>query len=86
MEKEPHHMNTQEKPPKVIGAFKHLLLELKKVNAINDITADHLLDRYIRGHIIGFGHLAELLLATGAIGLHNYDQVVYYGRKYGETR
>lgn len=79
-------MNPQEKAPKVIGAFKHLLLELKKVNAINDITADHLLDRYIRGHIIGFGHLAELLLATGAIGLHNYDQIVYYGRRYGENR
>lgn len=79
-------MNTQEKAPKVIGAFKHLLLELKKVNAINDIDAEHLLDRYIRGQIDGFGHLAEWLLATRAIGLHNYDQIVYYGRKYGENR
>jgi len=72
--------------PKVIGAFKHLLLELKKVNAITDIDHDHLLDRYIRGQINGFGHLAEWLLATGSIGGHNYDQIIRYGRRYGENR
>jgi len=79
-------MITTEKPAKLIGAYKHLLLQLKKVNAIDDIDADHLLDRYIRGHITGFGHLAEWLLATGSIGGHNYDQIIYYGRKYGENR
>jgi len=79
-------MITTEKPAKLVGAYKHLLLQLKKVNAINDIDADYLLDRYIRGHITGFGHLAEWLLATGSIGGHNYDQIIYYGRKYGENR
>lgn len=86
MEKGPDNMTSLTPAPKVIGAMKHLLLELKKVNAINDIDHDHLLDRYIRGHIIGFGHLAEWLLATGAIGEHNHHQIVVYGRRYGETR
>jgi len=72
--------------PKVIGAMKHLLLELKKNNIINDIDQDHILDRYIRGQIIGFGHLAEWLLATTAINAHNYDQIIRYGRRYGENR
>lgn len=72
--------------PKVIGAMKHLLLELQKVGAINHIDHDHLLDRYIRGKIDSFGHLAEWLLATGAIGEHNHHQIILYGRRYGETR
>jgi len=66
--------------------MKHLLLELKKNNIINDIDQDHILDRYIRGQIIGFGHLAEWLLATTSINTHNYDQIIRYGRRYGETR
>jgi hypothetical protein len=86
MEKGPAKVTHLAPAPKVIGAMKHLLLELKKINAINDIDHDHILDRYIRGQIIGFGHLAEWLLATGAIGGHNYDQIVQYGRRYGETR
>jgi hypothetical protein len=85
MEKRPA-MITTTTAPKVIGAMKHLLLELKKINVINDIDHDHLLDRYIRGHINGFGHLAEWLLATGAITGHNYNQIIYYGRRYGENR
>lgn len=72
--------------PKVIGAMKHLLLELQKVGAINNIDHDHLLDRYIRGRINSFGHLAEWLLATGAIGEHNHHQIILYGRRYGEQR
>jgi hypothetical protein len=71
---------------KVIGAMKHLLLELQKVNIINDIDREHILDRYIRGHIIGFGHLAEWLDATTNLGNHNYNQIIQYGRHYGETR
>jgi hypothetical protein len=72
--------------PKVIGAMKHLLLELQKVNVINDIDREHLLDRYIRGRIIGFGHLAEWLDATTNLGNHNYQQIIQYGRNYGEQR
>jgi hypothetical protein len=72
--------------PKVIGAMKHLLLELQKVNVINDIDREHLLDRYIRGRIIGFGHLAEWLDATTNLGDHNYQQIIQYGRNYGEQR
>jgi hypothetical protein len=72
--------------PKVIGAMKHLLLELQKVNVINDIDREHLLDRYIRGRIIGFGHLAEWLDATTNLGDHNYNQIIEYGRRYGEQR
>ena len=74
------------KSAKVIGAMKHLLLELQKVNIINEIDREHLLDRYIRGRIISFGHLAEYLLATTNLGRHNYDQIIMYGRRYGETR
>jgi hypothetical protein len=73
-------------PPKVIGAMKHLLLELEKVNAINSIDREHLIREYIIGRIIGFGHLAEYLLATRSIGLHNHDQIIRYGRRYGENR
>lgn len=72
--------------PKVVGAFKHLLLELQKVNAINDIDREHLIREYVIGRIINFGHLAEYLLATGAIGNHNHDQIIRYGRRYGENR
>jgi len=72
--------------PKVIGAMKHLLLQLEKNNAISPIDREHILDRYIRGHIDGFGHLAEWLYSFGAIGTHNYDQIIRYGRRYGETR
>jgi len=72
--------------PKVIGAMKHLLLELQKVNVINDIDREHLLDRYIRGRITGFGHLAEWLDATTNLGDHNYNQIIQYGRRYGEQR
>ena len=74
------------KTDKVVGAMKHLLLELQKVGVINDIDREHILDRYIRGRIIGFGHLAEYLHAAYNLGEHNYDQIIRYGRKYGETR
>jgi aspartate aminotransferase-like enzyme len=48
-------MNITTPPPKVIGAMKHLLLELQKVGIIDEIDRDHLNDRYIRGHINSFG-------------------------------
>ena len=73
-------------PTKVIGAMKHLLLELQKVNVINDIDREHLLDRYIRGRIDSFGQLAEWLDATTNLGDHNYNQIIQYGRRYGESR
>jgi len=66
--------------------MKHLLLELQKVNVINDIDREHILDRYIRGRITGFGHLAEWLDATTHLGDHNYNQIIQYGRRYGEQR
>ena len=78
-------MNTPQSP-KVIGAMKHLLLQLEKVNAINEIDREHLIREYIRGRIMNFGHLAEYLLATGSIGNHNHDQIIQYGRRYGENR
>jgi hypothetical protein len=66
--------------------MKHLLLELQKVGAINDIDREHLIREYVTGRIMNFGHLAEWLLATGAIGLHNHHQIILYGRRYGENR
>jgi hypothetical protein len=84
MEKGKRIMETPQ--PKVIGAMKHLLLELQKVGAINEIDREHLIREYVVGRIMNFGHLAEWLLATGAIGLHNHDQIIRYGRRYGETR
>ena len=71
---------------KVIGAMKHLLLELQKVNVINDIDREHLIREYAIGRIQGFGHLAEWLDATANLGDHNYNQIIQYGRRYGETR
>lgn len=84
MEKGTSLMNTP--TPKVIGAMKHLLLELQKVNIINDIDREHLINQYARGRIINFGHLAEYLLATTNLGDHNYHQIIEYGRRYGESR
>jgi hypothetical protein len=84
MEKGKRIMDTPQ--PKVIGAMKHLLLELQKVGAINDIDREHFIREYVIGRIIGFGHLAEYLLATGAIGEHNHHQIIKYGRRYGENR
>ena len=75
-----------DKPAKLVGAMKHLLNELEKVNIINNVDKEHLIDRYIRGRITSFGHLAEWLYATSDLGRHNYDQIIMYGRKYGETR
>lgn len=84
MEKGKATMDTPQ--PKVIGAMKHLLLELHKVGAITDGDRDHLIREYVVGRIMNFGHLAEYLLATRAIGFHNHNQIVAYGRRYGETR
>jgi hypothetical protein len=75
-----------EKNPKLVGAMKHLLNELQKVNVINDGDREHLVREYVRGHILGFGHLAEYLAATSNLGNHNYQEVVEYGRRYGEVR
>jgi hypothetical protein len=74
------------KPTKVIGAMKHLLLELQKVNIINEIDREHLIREYVIGRIASFGHLAEYLWATTNLGAHNYDQIIRYGRRYGENR
>lgn len=73
-------------PTKVIGAMKHLLLELQKVNVVNDIDREHLIREYAIGRITGFGHLAEWLDATTNLGDHNYNQIIEYGRRYGEQR
>lgn len=71
---------------KKIGAMKHLLLELQKVGAIaDDNMREHLLNRYIRGQLETFRHVAEYLLALDAIGLHNYNQITNYGKRYGEN-
>jgi hypothetical protein len=65
--------------------MKHLLLELQKAGAITDDNMrEHLLNRYIRGHLENFRHLAEYLLAIQAIGPHNYDQIILYSNRYGE--
>ena len=85
MEKGTHNVTSQTST-KVIGAMKHLLLELQKVGVINDIDREHLINQYVRGRIIGFGHLAEWLNATTSLGDHNYNQIIQYGRHYGETR
>ena len=76
---------TQDKPVKLVGAMKHLLLELQKVGAINEIDREHLIDRYIRGHINSFGQLAEWLYAFHMVANHNYIQVLRYGNYYGEN-
>ena len=84
MEKGKRTMETPQ--PKVLGAMKHLLLELQKVGAINDIDREHLLDRYIRGRIHGFGHLAEYIHRLyPRLGNHNYIQIIRYGNHYGES-
>lgn len=75
-----------EKPAKLIGAMKHLLNELEKAKIINHIDKEHLILQYVRGKIVNFGHLAEWLMATSDIGRHNYDQIINYGRRYGEVR
>ena len=75
-----------DKSTKQIGAMKHLLNELQKVNVINDIDREHLIDRYVRGRIESFGHLAEYLLATTNLGQHNHQEIIEYGRRYGEVR
>jgi hypothetical protein len=83
MEKGPN-VITEQKPSKLIGAMKHLLLELQKVGAINEIDRDHLIDRYMRGHINSFGQLAEWLHAFHMVENHNYIQILRYGNYYGE--
>jgi hypothetical protein len=75
-----------EKSAKLIGAMKHLLNELQKVQVINEIDREHLVQQYIRGRIVGFGHLAEYLTATANLGAHNYQEIIEYGRRYGESR
>jgi hypothetical protein len=71
---------------KVIGAMKHLLLELEKVGVINEIDREHLLDRYIRGRIESFGHLAEYMRRFySRLENHNYIQIIRYGNHYGES-
>ncbi len=76
---------TIERPAKVIGAYKHLLLELQKVKLIDEIDREHLIREYIRGHILNFGHLAEYLRATINLNDHNVMQIVNYGKRYGEN-
>ena len=84
MEKGSHNV-TSTTSTKVIGAMKHLLLELQKVGVINDIDREHLLDRYIRGRIESFGHLAEYMRRFyPKLENHNYIQIIRYGNHYGE--
>lgn len=66
--------------------MKHLLNELEKVKVINEIDKEHLVQQYVRGKIISFGHLAEYLLATTNLGYHNHQEILDYGRRYGEVR
>jgi hypothetical protein len=71
---------------KKLGAMKHLLLELQKCGAIRDDNMrEHILNRYIRGQLENFRHVAEYLLAIKAIGAHNYDQIILYSNRYGEN-
>lgn len=65
--------------------MKHLLLELEKVNVINEIDREHLLHQYAKGRIIGFGHLAEYMKAFYPLDNHNYVQIIRYGNHYGEN-
>lgn len=75
---------TAKQNAKLLGAMKHLLLQLQKNNVINDDDREHLLNRYIRGQITGFGHVAELLY--GHNQTHpNYNQIIKYGVYYGEN-
>ena len=85
MEKGTSMTTTTERPAKVIGAYKHLMLELQKVNLINDIDREHLIREYVRGKIMNFGHLAEYLRVTINLNDHNVNQIVNYGKRYGEN-
>jgi hypothetical protein len=85
MEKETVMILAKERTAKQLGAMKHLLLELVKVNAINDIDREHLIREYLKGRIEGFVHLALYLQAVHGLSGHNYDQILQYGRRNGEN-
>lgn len=70
---------------KTRGGFYHVLSQLTIKNIITADDQEHLKREYNYGRINGFRHLAEYLLAFGTIKQHNYDQIVGYGRKFGEN-
>lgn len=71
--------------PKQLGAMKHLLIELQKVNVINDGDREHIIREYLRGRIEGFLHLAFYLQAAHGLNGHNFTQILQYGRRQGEN-
>jgi hypothetical protein len=69
---------------KTRGGINHVISQLTIKGHITPDDAEHLKREIGYGRIIGFRHLAEWLVAWGFIGTRDYNQIVEYGKKFGE--
>jgi hypothetical protein len=71
--------------PKARGGINHVISQLTIKGHITPDDAEHLKREIGYGRIHGFRHLAEYCSAWGWIGNYDYNQIVEYGKKFGES-
>ena len=69
---------------KTRGGINHVISQLTIKGHITPDDAEHLKREIGYGRIVGFRHLAEWLRAFGFIGNYDYNQIIEYGKKFGE--
>jgi hypothetical protein len=70
--------------PKVRGGMIHVASQLHIKQIIDENYFEHLKREINYGRIVGFRHLAELLLAYQTIGPQNYSNIMEYSKRFGE--
>ena len=69
---------------KTAGGINHVISQLHIKQIIDQNYFEHLKREVNYGRIIGFRHLAEVLLAYGTIGAENYSNIMEYSKRFGE--
>lgn len=69
---------------KTRGGLNHVISQLVIKGHITPNDSDHLKREIGYGRIVGYRHLAEYCMAWGWVGTHDYNQIVEYGKKFGE--
>lgn len=69
---------------KTRGGINHVISQLHVKQIIDQNYFEHLKREVNYGRIVGFRHLAELLLSYGTIGPDNYSKIMEYSKRFGE--
>lgn len=76
-------MNSNLENAKARGGINHIISTLLIQGFIDQNYADWLKREIGYGRIVGFRHLAEVLLAYGTIKDHNYNVIIEYSKRFG---